>query len=492
MPSPPQISFGFGDWLIKQINSWFAHLAASAIKPLLDALAVTLLATPDVSSSGRVFDLWKVTAIMADSAFLLLATIGAVIAMGHQTVQTRYAVKEVLPRLAMAMLASNMSFPICGKLIQLANGVSTALLGQDFDAERATTQLRQLILPPSNSQIFYILLELVAIVLLILLLVSFVMRSALVLLLVVAAPLALACHALPHTDGVARFWWRAFTGLLVIQVAQSLKLVVAVRVFFNQDGRFLLGLAPTGQLVNLVLALCLLIILVRIPSWIQRRIFVQGNRSMILRIFKYAVVSKLTMPVLKAMHLGKGGSGGGKGRVGKAATRAVAGKVIAGTIGGPAGTAAATTAVAVRGAQTAKSSRVAQQGAARANASTAPGRQPRRQSPARPWTPPDPQARINRGASWTPEAYYRWSDPARRWTPPGTSTPAAPGAIPSTARPIRTSSPLANSTVWVPLDTRPAPPAQAHVPGTPASATSRDHRARQRGSRRTSRGGEER
>ncbi|MGW0804763.1 conjugal transfer protein TrbL family protein [Nonomuraea sp. NPDC002799] len=335
------MTFGFGDWITKQINGWFANLAASAIKPLLDALAITLLATPDVSGSGRVFDLWKVTTAMADSAFVLLATIGAMIAMGHQTVQTRFAVKEVLPRLAMAIVASNTSFLICGKAIQVGNALSQALLGQDFDTKRAAAQLRMLILPPSNTQIFYILLELVAIILLILLLISFVMRSALVLVLVVAAPLAMACHALPHTNGVARFWWRAFIGLLVIQVAQSLTLVLAVRIFFNQDGRFLLGLAPTGQLINLILALCLLIILVRIPSWISRHIFIQSRGSTLMRIVKYAVVSKLATPVLKALHL-RGGQGGRKGRVGRTATRALAGKVVAGAIGGPAGATAAT------------------------------------------------------------------------------------------------------------------------------------------------------
>ncbi|MEV4080524.1 conjugal transfer protein TrbL family protein [Nonomuraea fuscirosea] len=337
------MSVGFGDWIIKQLNSWFAALVASGMKPLLDALAVTLLATPDVSGNGRLFDLWTASAAIANSAFVLLATIGAISAMGHQTVQTRYAVKEVLPRLAMAILTANTSFLICGKIVETANALSKAILGEGFDGERAATQLRMLILPPSNTQIFYILLTLVALVLLIMLLISFVMRTALVLLLVVAAPLALAFHALPQTDGLARFWWRAFGGLLTIQVAQSLTLLLAVRIFFNQDGRFLLGVAPSGQLVNLILALCLLIILVRIPSWFSRRIFAQagGPGSTLLRIVKYAVVSKLTAPVLQAMHL-RGGRGRGKAGLGRAATRALTGKVIATTIGGPAGTAAAT------------------------------------------------------------------------------------------------------------------------------------------------------
>ncbi|MEV0143908.1 MULTISPECIES: conjugal transfer protein TrbL family protein [unclassified Nonomuraea] len=226
--------------------------------------------------------------------------------------------------------------------------MSFALLSGDFDAERAATSIRTLIVPPGNSQIFYTLLELVGVILLVLLLVTFIMRSALVLVLVVGAPLALACHTLPHTIGVARFWWRAFGGLLIIQVAQSLTLTLAVRIFFNQDGRLLLGIAPTGQLVNLLLAICLLIILVRIPSWISRQILIGGGRSSaITRIVKSVVAYKLTAPLLAGLNLGRGRRHGGR----KAITSAVAGKVLAGVIGGPAGL--ATTAITAASASSA-------------------------------------------------------------------------------------------------------------------------------------------
>lgn len=349
LPASPGFGFQIGDWINGQINSWFANLVAMAIKPLLELLAATLLATPDVSGSGRVFDLWKANAAIADAGFVLLATVGAIAAMGHGTVQTRYAVKEVLPRLCVAFLAANTSFLICGKVIELSNALSTALLGQDFDARRAAMTLRFLVIVSGDQEIFYVLLALVAVVLLIVLLISFVMRAALVLLMVVAAPLALACLALPYTDGLARFWWRAFTGLLLIQVAQSLTLALAVRIFFNQDGRLLLSIAPTGQLINLVLALCLLIILIRIPGWISRRIFAQtaGRGSAIIRIIKYALAYKLTSPVLNALHLGRGRGGGrGSGASRTAAASAMTSRVLPAVAGGPAGTAAAGVATA--------------------------------------------------------------------------------------------------------------------------------------------------
>ncbi|MGW3347867.1 conjugal transfer protein TrbL family protein [Nonomuraea rubra] len=500
LPSSPGLTLNFGDWIIKQINFWFATLVASAMEPALDALSATLLATPAVAGNERLLDLWTATAAIANSAFLLLATMGAITAMGYQTVQTRYAVKEVLPRLVMAILVTNTSFLVCAKIVEVANALSQALLGQDFDSERAAAQLRRLILPPSNSQIFYILLALVAIVLIVLLLIGFIMRSALVLLLVVAAPLALAFHALPQTDGLARFWWRAFGGVLVIQVAQSLTLIVAVRIFFNQDGRFLIGVSLSGQLTNLILALCLLIILVRIPSWISRRIFIQGgSRSTLTRIVKYAVISKLTTPVLRAMHLRGGGGSGGRGRsgIGKATTRAVTGKVVATAVGGPAGTAAAT---ALTAASAARSGAGAGGQAATPSASQArprpgagttapaqpalPGPQPRWQAADRRWMPPDPQAAVAWGTSDTPGADRRWSaNPAPRWTAPGGSPAVETGGrqrpvLPAN-RPRTTTPPSHGPLVWAPPDSRrvPPPPPGNRMP----PAGNRGNHARRRG-----------
>ncbi|GAA2653487.1 conjugal transfer protein TrbL family protein [Nonomuraea recticatena] len=340
------MNVGIGGWITGQINAWFANLVGLAMKPLLELLASTLLSTPSVATQDRVQDLWQATAAIANGAFALLVVLAGILVMGHESVQTRHAFKEIAPRLAVAFGAANFSFFLATQLIDLANGVSTALLGQGFDAKRATTAIRFMIVPPANSEIFYILLALVAVVLLVLLLITFVFRVAMTTLLVIAAPLALACLALPQTDGLTRLWWRAFSGLLLIQVAQSLTLVTAVRIFFNQDGRETAGLHPVGQLYNLLLALCLLVILVRIPGWISRAVFLPGRGSTIGRILKYAVTYKLTAPVLRALNLGRGGRGGGKpattGAAPSTALKSVAGKVLPALAGGPAGTAAAT------------------------------------------------------------------------------------------------------------------------------------------------------
>ncbi|MGD0983687.1 MAG: hypothetical protein ABSA65_07695 [Acidimicrobiales bacterium] len=94
----------------------------------------------------------------------------------------------------------------------------------------------------------------------------------------VAAPICLVCHALPQTEGLARLWWRAFSGTLAVQVAQSLVLVTALRVFLASGGPANLGIASTGGLVDLLVSACLCWVLVKIPSWVSRVVF-SGSRS---------------------------------------------------------------------------------------------------------------------------------------------------------------------------------------------------------------------
>ena len=100
-----------------------------------------------------------------------------------------------------------------------------------------------------------------------------VVRAAVVLILIAAAPLLLLTHALPQTDGLARLWWRGMTAALGVQVVQALVLSIAVRVFFTSGGRQALGLSVGGSVVDLLVCLCLLWMLVRIPFWAKQLAF---------------------------------------------------------------------------------------------------------------------------------------------------------------------------------------------------------------------------
>ena len=260
-------------------DSWFQDLVTDALNPVLTLLGHTLLATPNVTAQSRVGQLWQMSEGIADAFLVLFVLVGGAIVMGHETIQTRTAIKDVLPRIVVAAVAVNASLSVAGLLISTADSLSQAVLGQGVDPSQAAVVLRQLVLGSlADGGIFVVLLGGVVAVLAIVVLATYVCRLALVILLIVAAPICLVCHALPQTESLAKLWWRAFVGTLAVQVAQSLVLVTALRVFLASGGASNLGIASTGGLVDLLVSACLCWVLVKIPSWVSRVVF-SGSRS---------------------------------------------------------------------------------------------------------------------------------------------------------------------------------------------------------------------
>ncbi|MGH9127475.1 MAG: hypothetical protein ACRDY2_00560 [Acidimicrobiales bacterium] len=260
------------------LDGWFRDVVTSALNPVLDVMGHTLLATPDVTDQSRVGQLWEMLVGIADACLVLFVLVGGAIVMGHETVQTRTAVKDVLPRIVVAAVAVNASLSLAGLAISTADSFSQALLGAGVGPAQASTVLRQLVLGSlASGGIFLVLLGAVVAVLAVVLLATYVIRLALVILLVVAAPLALVCHALPQTEGLARLWWRGFAGALLVQVAQSLVLICALRIFLASGGPANLGIASSGGLVDLLVSACLCWVLVKIPTWVGRMVF-SGSR----------------------------------------------------------------------------------------------------------------------------------------------------------------------------------------------------------------------
>jgi hypothetical protein len=261
------------------IDDWFRDVVTSALDPILTLLGHTLLATPNVTAQSRVGQLWQMTEGIADAFLVLFVLVGGAIVMGHETVQTRTAIKDVLPRIVVAAIGVNASLSLAGLAISTADSLSQAVLGQGVDPSQAAVVLRQLVLGSlADGGIFVVLLGGVVAVLAIILLATYIVRLALVILLIVAAPICLVCHALPQTEGLAKLWWRAFAGTLAVQVAQSLVLVTALRVFLASGGPANLGIASTGGLVDLLVSACLCWVLVKIPGWVSKVVF-SGSRG---------------------------------------------------------------------------------------------------------------------------------------------------------------------------------------------------------------------
>jgi hypothetical protein len=274
------------------ITSWFRGLVEDALNPMLELIGKTVLATPQIAGQDRVGELWLIALGIADALLILFVLAGAALVMTHETLQTRYALKEILPRITLAAILANASLSLSGQLIHFANALSSGFLADGVDPAEASLQLKHFMLGAiAGSGIFIILLGLVAAAFAVVLLILYVIRAALILILVAGAPLMLLTHALPQTDGLARLWWRGMLALLGIQVAQALVLSTAVRVFFSSGGREALGLSVTGNLIDLLVSLCLFWILIRIPFWAKDLAF-SPSRSGVVQIARSYVMAK--------------------------------------------------------------------------------------------------------------------------------------------------------------------------------------------------------
>jgi hypothetical protein len=288
----------------KAINDWFASLVTDALNPVLSLLGSTVLSTPDVTAMPRVSEIWTTMALLANSLYVLFVLAGGAIVMTHETLQTRYALKDIAPRLFAGFLVGNASLALLGLIIHLADALSAGIMGQGLDPQAAGTALAHMITGSilNTGGIFLSILGLVAAVMAVVLLVTYMVRVALMVLLAVAAPVALACHALPHTEGFARWWWRAVLGTLAVQLGQSLTLVTALRIFLDPGGQTSLGF-PTGSgLTDLLVFITLFFILIKIPFWVGRSVF---GPSKLLSMAKGIAAYKLMGPAAGLVGAGK-------------------------------------------------------------------------------------------------------------------------------------------------------------------------------------------
>ncbi len=122
------------------------------------------------------------------------------------------------------------------------------------------------------------------------LLIVYVVRIVITLILIISGPLFLMCHALPHTEPLARWWWKAITAMLAIQVAQALVLITAVRTFLS-GGVHLFG-STLSALGSLIGAIALFFILFKIPFWLLSAVKVSSGRSFLGGLARAYIAAK--------------------------------------------------------------------------------------------------------------------------------------------------------------------------------------------------------
>lgn len=310
-PVPEASSCGMFD-IAACVSEAFTELLSTAVievlNPALEILSHSLLQTPRPSTIPRLASLWDTSWQIAMAVYATVICVGGLIVMAHQSVQSRLGVREVLPRLMVGFLAGWLTLPLADMAVSIANAISDELVGP-VDEQAGVAGLAGLVRASAEHPArvggvlpWPMLMALVAIGLLLLAVVAgYVVRVVAIIVLVAAGPLVVMWHALPQTDPLARWWWRALAGLLSIQIVQALVIAVGLAVVLPPTDTpapdaptAVLGIpSNTAGWVTLLMVGVLLWVVLRVPGWVWSAVKINaGGKSTVTKLVTAALLYK--------------------------------------------------------------------------------------------------------------------------------------------------------------------------------------------------------
>jgi len=309
MPFP--FPFGVGS-LLDTLVTALSALMLGALNLLWGILGGFALTSPDVTWLPQVRQLSSRSLLVVNTVYVLAVLAAAILVMTRETVQIRYGIGDLAPRLLVGLVAANLSIPLCKGLIETANAFTRALTGDSISAAGSFTQLKATIgsATAQGTGLSGFLLPVIVLLLVVEtigLLMTWLVRIGLLVLLTAIAPLALACHGLPFTEAVARLWWRSMLACLGVVTVQAFALHTTLTVFLSPQANLpALGIpADPGGTVNLFIVACLLWTVVRIPA-LARRYVTGGRPSTAATVVRVLVVQAVTRGLTRG--LGRGGT----------------------------------------------------------------------------------------------------------------------------------------------------------------------------------------
>lgn len=289
------------DWLYNGLIEWLAERVQGMLGGLVSLLTATFFTSPDVTVFPQVQLLVGKSMVVVNAAFVLAIVAAGAIAMTYGTFQIRYQAKDLLPRLVFGFVASNFGVELCRMLIEAANALTVAMVGETASGPQVIEFVKARIvgaLTSPSSAVLAVVIGLIIVVLFYMLLVGWFARIATLIVLAGIAPVALACYALPHTQAAAGLWWRSLLGCLATPLLQAIFFTTGVNLLLDPEHNvpILLGL-PGGastDVFNLFIAACLLMVTVRIPKLVGRYVTRSGQTSTAGVVLRAVVIQSVT------------------------------------------------------------------------------------------------------------------------------------------------------------------------------------------------------
>ena len=290
------------DQLIDQVVTWFAETVLGALDALWALLTATVFVSPDVTRLPQITAFANTSLDVVNTCYVLAFLWAGIVVLGRDTIQSQIGPGELIPRLIIGLVAANFALPICSTAIQLANALTAALTGQDITAPGSMQQLRALTVAAltdgTGASPVGFLLALIGLLIAVLvgvLIVQWIVRVALLIVTVGVAPIAVALHGTAQTEGAAKLWWRTLIGTLGTVTLQAVALHLTLTIFLDPAANFpMLGLPrDSGALLNLLVVVCLLWGVTRIPALMSRYVL-QSKPSTLTTMLRVVLIQQVT------------------------------------------------------------------------------------------------------------------------------------------------------------------------------------------------------
>ncbi|MBO4207185.1 conjugal transfer protein TrbL family protein [Micromonospora echinofusca] len=268
------------DWLMDGLVRWLAEKVADLLGGLLAFLTSSIFVSPDVTVLPQVRTIADRSALVVNACFVLAIVAVGVATMVGDSIEMRYSVKELVPRLAVGFVLSAFAVPLTAVLIDVANALTVSMAGASAPTTEMVAFVRVRIaaaMTDGSAALLTAVIGLLIVVLMFMLAGGWLARVAILIVLAAVGPVALACYATPWTQGVAALWWRSVLGCLATPALQAVAFSAGVDLLTDPRSNLpiLLGV-PGSDTVNLLIVIVVLLVTVRIPA-LMRRFTAQGG-----------------------------------------------------------------------------------------------------------------------------------------------------------------------------------------------------------------------
>ncbi|MDG4795062.1 hypothetical protein [Micromonospora sp. WMMD1082] len=288
-------------WLDRALE-WLIRAVLACLDAVFGLITDVLLTTPQVTGLPQVRAMTERSVWIVDTVFVMMfVAAGIMVMVSGGDERSRYAVKDLVPRLVVGFVAAHFSALFCRELVSLSNAVAGAVSADRYDENTAFAAIRRHVEAGRDplAPLLFLFLILVITVLVATTAVQFIGRFVALIVMTAIAPLPLACHAIPALDGIARLWWRAYLGCLAIPAGQAFTLTLGQWMLLDPAHMLpVLGIDgdPAG-VANLLVVIVVLWTTVKIPGLVGRWVGQSGGNTILGTVVRVAVVNQVSRAV---------------------------------------------------------------------------------------------------------------------------------------------------------------------------------------------------